>query len=85
MTELEELSKHGVMLPPIMQGLSDEQINEQKVEDEGKEKCIPSGGFVENKDPMRRRSGLAPVQNMVDLIRKTISESKTAVSSVSQY
>ncbi|XP_059133675.1 cilia- and flagella-associated protein 298 [Peromyscus eremicus] len=43
-TEVEELAAHGVFLPPNMQGLTDEQIQELKLKDEWGEKCVPSGG-----------------------------------------
>lgn len=55
--EIELLAQHGVMLPPNMQGLTDEQVEELKIKDEFSEVCIPSGGFVENSDPVGRRNG----------------------------
>lgn len=47
--ELEDLAKHGITLPPNMQGLTDEQIVELKLKDEWAEKCRPSGGHIEKK------------------------------------
>jgi hypothetical protein len=41
---MDELAKHGVTLPPNMQGLTDDQIVDLKLKDEWGEKCIPSGG-----------------------------------------
>ena len=55
--EIELLAQHGVMLPPNMQGLTEEQIDELKLKDDFAEVCIPSGGFVMNPDPVGRRNG----------------------------
>ena len=54
---MELLAQHGVMLPPNMQGLTEEQVDELKLKDEFAEVCIPSGGFVMNPDPIGRRNG----------------------------
>lgn len=54
---MEELAEHGVFLPPNMQGLTDEQIEELKLRDEWGEKCVPSGGAVFKKDDVGRRNG----------------------------
>lgn len=54
---MEFLVKHGICLPPNMQGLTDEQIDELHVVDEWKSRCQPSGGAVTKKDPMQRRNG----------------------------
>lgn len=56
-SEIEELAEHGVFLPPNMQGLTDEQIEELKLKDEWGEKCVPSGGSVFTKDDIGRRNG----------------------------
>lgn len=55
--EIELLVQHGVMLPPNMQGMTEEQVEELKLKDEFAEVCIPSGGFVMNLDPTGRRNG----------------------------
>lgn len=47
--EIEELANYGVMLPPEILGLTDEQVNELKLIDVWGEKCVPSGGWIENK------------------------------------
>lgn len=78
--ELEELAKHGIFLPPNMQGLTEEQIQELKLKDEWGEKCIPSGGYIENKDPMGRRNGKAPNEKMAEVLNKTASEAKAKIS-----
>ena len=54
---MEQLSKHGVFLPPNMQGLTDDQVKELKLVDEWGEKCVPSGGFEERRDEVGRRNG----------------------------
>lgn len=55
--EMDELANHGITLPPNMQGLTDEQVEELKLKDEWAEKCAPQGGVKENKDPIGRRNG----------------------------
>ena len=52
------LAKHGITLPPNMQGLTDEQIEELKLVDEWADKCRPSGGDVFRKDDIGRRNGI---------------------------
>ena len=54
---MKELSEHGISLPPNMQGLADEQIEDLKLVDEWAEKCQPSGGTVECTDDCGRRNG----------------------------
>jgi len=56
--EMEELADHGVTLPPNMQGLTDEQIDELKLKDDWAERCQPSGGHIQNKDEIGRRNGM---------------------------
>lgn len=55
--ELEELAKHGITLPPNMQGLTEEQISDLKLHDTWSDKCTPSGGYNECKDTMSKRNG----------------------------
>ena len=55
--EVELLAEHGVLLPDNMQGLTEEQVVDLKLKDEFAEVCVPSGGFVENKDPVGHRNG----------------------------
>ncbi|XP_057307091.1 cilia- and flagella-associated protein 298-like [Hydractinia symbiolongicarpus] len=78
--ELETLAKHGITLPPNMQGLTDEQIEELKLEDKWSKTCIPHGGSVYVRDPVGRRTGNAPNANMADVINRTRSEAKAQVS-----
>lgn len=55
-----------------MMGLTDEQIEELKLVDIWAEKCIPSGGSIETKDPVGRRNGRTPLPNMQEVLRKAI-------------
>lgn len=62
--EIDSLSQHGVMLPPNMIGLTEEQIQELRLKDEFGDVCIPSGGYVVNTDPVGRRNG----KGMINII-----------------
>lgn len=55
--EIPELADHGITLPPNMQGLTDDQIEELNLMDEWEGKCVPSGGPVFKKDEVGRRNG----------------------------
>ncbi|XP_073928905.1 cilia- and flagella-associated protein 298 isoform X3 [Castor canadensis] len=79
-SEMEELAEHGIFLPPNMQGLTDEQIEELKLKDEWGEKCIPSGGSVFKKDDIGRRNGQAPNEKLKQVLKKTIEEAKAIIS-----
>lgn len=72
--EIEELANYGVMLPPNMIGLTDEQVDELGLEDPLAESCVPSGGYNQAKDPVGRRNGRQPLPNMQELLRKSIGE-----------
>lgn len=58
---MEELAKHGITLPPNMQGLTEEQLSELNLHDEWEDECIPTGGVIENQDPIGRRNGKGEV------------------------
>eukprot|EP01135_Chromosphaera_perkinsii_P010072 Nk52_evm8s2010 gene=Nk52_evmTU8s2010 len=77
---LEGLADHGIMKPPEMQGLTDEQIEELKLKDEWAPKCYPSGGSVFNEDCMGLRTGNAPNHEMADKIKATIADAKKEIS-----
>nr|XP_031314753.1 cilia- and flagella-associated protein 298 isoform X2 [Camelus dromedarius] len=79
-SEMEELAEHGIFLPPNMQGLTDDQIEELKLKDEWGEKCVPSGGSVFKKDDIGRRNGQAPNEKMKQVLKKTIEEAKAIIS-----
>jgi len=78
--ELETLAKHGITMPPNMQGLSDDQIEELKLEDKWSRTIYPQGGSIVSKDPIGRRTGNAPTEKMADIINRTRSEAKEQVS-----
>ncbi|CAH8582338.1 unnamed protein product [Heterobilharzia americana] len=77
--EMEELSKHGVTLPPNMQGLTDEQISELGLVDDWGKKCVPSGGYIECKDEIGRRNGMAPTEKMSQVLKRTMDESRQLI------
>lgn len=79
---MEQLSKHGIMLPPDILGLTDEQVQELKLVDEWGEKCVPSGDWTYNKDPVGRRNGKQPDESMQKIILKAIDEAKAIISKV---
>lgn len=78
--EMEELAGHGITLPPNMQGLTEEQVEELKLKDEWADKCVPQGGVRENKDPIGRRNGQAPTEKMAEMMKKTTKEAKDMIS-----
>lgn len=78
--EMEELAKYGTLYPPEILGLTEEQVEEMKLVDTYGEKCIPSGGFIFNKDPIGRRNGKQPQKPMQDLIHNTIKEAKDLIT-----
>ncbi|XP_076466408.1 cilia- and flagella-associated protein 298-like isoform X1 [Babylonia areolata] len=78
--EMEQLAEHGVTLPPNMQGLTDEQVEELKLKDEWGEKCVPQGGAKFKKDTVGCRNGQAPNDKMKDVLKKTIQEAKDLIS-----
>jgi len=79
-SEIESLAEHGVLLPPNMQGLTDEQVTELKLKDEWGEKCIPSGGEEYKQDKIGRRNGKAPNKKMHDVLMDTVKEAKANVN-----
>lgn len=78
--EMEELAEHGITLPPNMQGLTEEQVEDLKLKDEWADKCVPQGGVRENKDPIGRRNGQAPTEKMAEMMKKTTKEAKDMIS-----
>lgn len=77
--EMEELASHGTLLPPEMMGLTDEQVEELKLKDIWAEKCIPSGGFIFNKDPIGRRNGQQPKEKMQEVLRNSIKDARALI------
>nr|KAF6477286.1 cilia and flagella associated protein 298 [Molossus molossus] len=79
-SEMEELAEHGVSLPPNMQGLTEDQVEELKLRDEWGDTCVPSGGAVFKKDDIGRRNGHAPNEKMKQVLKKTVEEAKAIIS-----
>ncbi|CAG00448.1 unnamed protein product [Tetraodon nigroviridis] len=79
-SEIKELADYGITLPPNMQGLTEEQITELKLEDEWEDKCVPSQGSVFRKDEIGRRNGHAPNDKMKEVLMKTVEAAKALVS-----
>ncbi|XP_038622147.1 cilia- and flagella-associated protein 298 [Tachyglossus aculeatus] len=79
-SEMEELAEHGIFLPPNMQGLTDDQVEDLKLKDEWAERCTPSGGSVFKKDEIGRRNGHAPNEKMMQVLKKTIEEARALIS-----
>jgi len=79
-TEIDQLAQYGTILPENMQGLNEDQIIDLKLKDPWTEKCIPSGGAIENKDIYNRRNGQRPNDNMVKILQDTITKSKESIS-----
>jgi len=80
LSEMEELANYGCMMPPEMMGLTDEQIEELKLHDEWAERCLPSGGFTQTKDPVGRRNGRQPTASMQEVLRKAIGDALLMVA-----
>ncbi|XP_030765124.1 cilia- and flagella-associated protein 298 [Sitophilus oryzae] len=78
--EMEELAKHGTLYPPEILGLTDDQVEELKLVDEWGEKCIPSGGFIYNRDEIGRRNGKQPKKEMQEVLNKAIADAKEMIS-----
>lgn len=79
---METLAKHGICLPPNMQGLAEEQVEDLKLTDKWQVKCIPNGGTTECTDIVGRRCGKAPNEKMADIINKTRQDARSQVSKV---
>lgn len=78
--EIEELAKYGTLYPPEILGLTEEQVEELKLVDHFGEKCIPSGGFTQVKDPIGRRNGKQPRKEMQDLLNNTVKQAKEMIT-----
>lgn len=78
--EIEELAKHGPMLPPDIIGLTDEQVAELRLVDVWAEKCTPQNGFQLHRDPIGRRNGRAPLADMQRILTGAVAEAKQLIS-----
>lgn len=78
--EMEELAKHGPMLPPDILGLTDEQVTELKLIDAWADKCTPMDGFDACPDPVGRRNGRAPKPAQSAILTGAVAEAKLLIS-----
>jgi cilia- and flagella-associated protein 298 len=69
-------------MPYDMQGLAPGQAEELKLVDDWADKCEASGGWTSNPDPMGKRNGRQPSEDMQKVLLKTVQEAKAAVSKV---
>jgi hypothetical protein len=76
---IEQLATHGIMKPPNMHGLTPDQVVELKLKDESST-YYPSGGSVPCHDDIGLRVGQAPNAQMQEVLQKTVSEAKAAMS-----
>jgi cilia- and flagella-associated protein 298 len=72
-------------MPDDMQGLAPGQAEELNLVDDWADKCIAHGGWTPNPDPMGRRNGRQPSEEMQKVLMKTVQEAKTAVSKVNRF
>lgn len=80
--EMSDLAEHGISIGPERLGLLEEQIQELNLgEDPEEERCQPSGGpGPSQKDPLGRRVGQPPNQEMKELLIKTATQVRVKVS-----
>lgn len=78
--EIEQLALHGVMFPPEIQGLYEDQVKDLGLKDEWGDICEPNGGYTIEKDLIGRRNGKKPNETMVNILTKTIADAKAMVS-----
>jgi hypothetical protein len=81
-TEIEQLAKHGPILPDDMRGLAPGQAEELGLIDEWADKFVPCGGFTLNPDPIGNRNGRQPSEDMRNVLLRAVTEAKAAVSQV---
>ncbi|XP_043225865.1 cilia- and flagella-associated protein 298-like isoform X2 [Amphibalanus amphitrite] len=79
-SEFSELAQHGIALPPEMVGLTEDQVTDLKLQDSQADIAVPSGGFQMHADPLGRRNGRAPKDNMVQVLTKARDEAAAIVA-----
>lgn len=79
-TELEQLKSYGSTCCPNTSDRTEEQINKLKFKDEWTEKCVPIGDWKLNRDPLGRRNGKQPNEDMQNVITRAIEEAKASIS-----
>ena len=78
--EMEDLTQHGIALPPDMVGLNDEQISELNLRDTFADSHLPSGGCIFRKDELLRRNGHAPTEGMAKVLTDAVAEAKSVLN-----
>ena len=78
--EMAELAEYGISVAPEMKGLLESQIQELKLVDKEAVRCAPEGGIRVNPDPVQRRTGRAPSEEMSRMLLKTVDEVKSKMS-----
>ena len=81
-TDVCELAKHGIALPPEMVGLTEEQVSELKLCDAQADTALPSGGYRHSPDPLGRRNGRAPNDKMSSVLQKATAEASAIIAKV---
>lgn len=77
---IEQLAEYGPAVPPEMQGLAEEQIDDLRLSDDWAQTCVPSGGETENRDPTGRRRSRQPSEKMRKVLLDTVREAKGLIS-----
>ncbi|XP_059476725.1 cilia- and flagella-associated protein 298-like isoform X3 [Neocloeon triangulifer] len=78
--DIEDLAKYGPVMPLDMQGLAPGQAEELKLVDDWADKCEVNGGWSSNPDPMGRRNGRQPNEDMQKVLLKSVEEAKQSIS-----
>lgn len=83
--ELKDLAQYGIKICPEMAGLLESQIQELRLTDPERERCVPAGGADADAtpDPLGRRGGPPPKEDMKQLLLKTAQEVEAKVASSS--
>lgn len=78
-SEIAELAAHGTLYPPEILGLTDDQVIDLKLTDTWGEQCIPSGGFTLVPDPIGRRNGKQPRDEMQTVLLDAVDKAKALI------
>lgn len=81
---MEELVKHGTMMPPEIVELLPEQAKELGLKDTWADRCAPYG-WAQNDDPIGRRCGRQPPLNMQNTLTAAIENARQMISKVNTY
>lgn len=74
--EMRGLAEHGACLPADYQGMSAEELEEIHFQDD----YTPIGGFKIVPDPVGKRNGKAPSDEMKEVLMKTVCECEAKIS-----